>query len=91
MRYSRSTSARASGSRSRISTRSVSGSVRETEASATQGEARRRALRASMSRPRMFSPTAGPSSSRTSPSERKWLPRTSTRPTRKRSLAMTRE
>ena len=37
----------------------------------------------------MFSPTAGPSSSRTSPSERKWLPRTSTRATFSRSLAIT--
>ena len=43
-----------------------------------------------MSSARMFSPTAGPSSSRTSPSERKWLPRTSSRPTRRRSLAITR-
>ena len=38
----------------------------------------------------MLSPTAGPISSRTSPSERKWLPRTSRRPTRRRSLAKTR-
>ena len=37
----------------------------------------------------MFSPTAGPTSSRTSPSERKWLPRTSSLPTRRRSLAKT--
>ena len=43
-----------------------------------------------MSRARMLSPTAGPTSSRTSPSERKWLPRTSSRPTRRRSLAKTR-
>ena len=64
-----------------ISTSRVSGSARRTVASATQGDARRRALSASMSRPRMFSPTAGPSSSRTSPSERKCPPRTSTRPT----------
>ena len=72
-----------------MSTRTVSGSVRVTVASATQGEERRRALRASMSRERMFSPTAGPRSSRTSPSERKWLPWTSTRATCSRSLAIT--
>ncbi len=38
----------------------------------------------------MFSPSAGPISSRTSPSERKWLPRTSSWATRSRSLAKTR-
>jgi hypothetical protein len=68
----------------------VSGSARVTVASATQGDARRRALSASMSSARMLSPTAGPIISRTSPSERKWLPRTSSRPTRSRSLAKTR-